>query len=133
LDLKKQNIIFFDGVCNLCDAFISFVISHDKKKYFKIASLQGESAKIVLPQELTESLSTVILFEGGRIYTKSTAALQILKRLHHWSRLFIVFIILPYYIRDIFYDIVAQNRYRIFGQKHTCRIPTDKERSIFLD
>jgi predicted DCC family thiol-disulfide oxidoreductase YuxK len=133
LDLKKQNIIFFDGVCNLCDSFINFVISHDKNKHFKIASLQGQTAKKVIPVHLAESLSTVILYENEQFYERSTAALLVLKNLSHWSRILIIFIIVPSFLRDIVYDIVARYRYRFFGKKDSCRIPSVEEKSYFLD
>lgn len=127
-------VIFFDGVCNLCNNSINFIIDRDKNKTFRYAPLQSDYAREILgPEGIdTDKLESILLYDGGKIYTKSSAALQIAKHLSgFWSALS-VFLILPKFFRDIFYDILARNRYKWFGKKETCRLPTPELKSLFL-
>jgi predicted DCC family thiol-disulfide oxidoreductase YuxK len=136
LNLKvivEKPILFFDGVCGLCNGFIDFIFKYDSKEVLLVASLQGSKAKEVLPKELITDLNTVVLYKDGQIYQKSTAVLMVLKELSFPWGLASVFYILPAVLRDFFYMRVSVNRYLMFGKKSSCRLPTKSERSRFLD
>ena len=138
-------VVLFDGVCNFCDASVNFVIEHDRDGYFKFAPLQSEpgmrlAAEYGLDSKVAESgvgegsipIDSVILIEEGKAYTHSTAALRIARRLVGlWSWAYI-FIIVPAPIRDFFYRLFAKHRYRIFGRKDECMLPTSEVRARFL-
>ncbi|MEZ4905654.1 MAG: DUF393 domain-containing protein [Spirosomataceae bacterium] len=127
------DVIFFDGVCNFCNASINFVMEHDIQHRFQFASLQSDYGQKVLVahQRSTTDLNTVLLLRGGKLYEKSDAALEIARYLSGWSWVY-VFRFIPRFIRDFFYQIIAKNRYRIFGKSVSCRIPTPEERSLFI-
>jgi predicted DCC family thiol-disulfide oxidoreductase YuxK len=126
-------IIFFDGVCNLCNGFVDFLIRRDTQKKLSFASLQGETARENLPSEKIKSLSSVILWDNGVIYEESAAVLRVFFYLGGCWKLFLIFHVVPQALRDFVYRWVAKNRYHWFGQKETCRLPTDQEKSRFLD
>ena len=134
-NLENKSIILFDGVCNLCNASVNFVIKHDKKEQFLFASFQSDAAKEILLHFNLKNLdaNTVILVEGQKVYDKSTAALKIAKRLDGGYKAFYAFIIVPKIFRDWVYDIIAKNRYRWFGKRESCLIPSVKLRNRFLD
>lgn len=128
-------IILFDGVCNLCSGLVQFTIRRDPNGVFKFASLQsdmGESylRKFNMPNE---DYSSFILIEGERYYLKSTAILRYFKRLSGFWPLLYLLIIIPRFIRDYFYDIVARNRYKWFGKKEICFVPTIDLKDRFLE
>jgi predicted DCC family thiol-disulfide oxidoreductase YuxK len=127
-------IILFDGVCNLCNYSVNFIISRDRRAYFRFASLQSPVGQELLQQyELSNAtLDSVILLDNGRMYQRSTAALRITRRLRQPWPLCYAFIIIPKFIRDLIYNFIARNRYRWFGQRDLCRVPTPEERSRFL-
>lgn len=130
----KDRVILFDGVCNLCNSAVQFVIKHDTEGKFKFAALQSDYAKEALknnPLDLA-SLSSIVLIDEGEVYTKSTAALRIAKYLNKGLPLLHHFIILPEFIRDGVYDMIAKNRYKWFGQQDSCMIPTPDLKSRFL-
>ncbi len=129
---SKNPIIFFDGHCNLCNGFIAFIIRWDKKRIFKMASLQGHTAKEMLPSELLSSMDTVILREDNQLYSKSTAALKILVKLHWIFTFCSPLLIIPAFMRDKIYMLISKNRYSWFGTSSTCRIPTPEEKDFFL-
>lgn len=131
----ENKIVLFDGVCHLCQWSIQFIISHDPQGDFHFASLQSEIGKELLKSNgLSENyVSSVILIENGRIYTGSTAALRIAKRLTFPWRLLYGFIIVPRFIREPIYNYIAKNRYRWFGKDDVCFMPTQKLKSRFLD
>lgn len=126
-------IILFDGVCNLCNGFVNFLIDRDENKQFKFASLQSEFGENVLIKHKmqTEDYQSVIVLENDELFTKSSAIFKIIERLPKW-RWLRFFKILPTFMLDGIYGIIAQNRYRIFGKRDTCRIPTPELRSRFL-
>jgi len=130
-----KSIILFDGICNFCNSSVNFIIGHDNKNRFKFASLQSDSGKKLLNRFGldTENLKTIILAEGDKYYTKTTAALRIAKQLRGTWKLCYVFIIIPPFIRNIFYNIIAKYRYRWFGKRDTCRIPSPEEKEKFLE
>lgn len=125
-------LILFDGVCNLCNASVDFIIKRDKG-YFKFASLQSEFVRQLLPNLLVgENPESIILYENGEVFTKSTAALKIASHLQFpWNNLKF-FLFVPRPIRDSIYKFIAQNRYRWFGKRNTCRLPTPEERTRIL-
>jgi len=129
----NKPIIFFDGVCNLCNASVQFVIAHDKKDQFSFSAIQGELAKEVLPNFKVDpgKLNTVLLLAEGKLYTKSSAALQIAKKLSGAWPLLYGFIIIPKFIRDWFYNIIAKNRYKWWGKEESCWVPTAGVKSKF--
>lgn len=128
-----QRIVYFDGVCNVCNTFVDFLIRRDHKRILKYAPLQGETAKKRVPAELISSLSTVVLEdEHGVLSTESTAAIKTIASLGGVYALISVFLILPKFLRDWVYRWVADHRYLWFGKRDTCRLPTPEERAQFL-
>lgn len=127
------DVILFDGVCNFCNASINFVMDHDEQRRFRFASLQSDYGKKVLSENQRSilDLDTVLLVRNGKLYEKSTAALEIVRYLRGWSWLYVLRFV-PRFISDFFYSIIATNRYRIFGKSDSCRIPTAEERSLFI-
>lgn len=132
--IPKKSVILFDGVCNLCNASIDFILKRDKKNKFLVGALQEEAGKKLLSKfEVNqEYLDSLVLIEDDQIYFRSTAALKIAKNLSDFWPLFHGFIFLPSGIRDGIYDWIGRNRYRWFGKKNTCRLPTPEERAKFL-
>jgi len=131
---EAQALILFDGVCNLCSGFVQFVIARDKAGYFKFGSLQSEEARPYLEkcQLPASALTSVVLYENGKCYTRSEAALRIFKKLGGgWSLLF-GFMAVPGFIRDRVYNFIATNRYRWFGKQESCWLPTPELKSRFL-
>lgn len=128
-------VIFFDGLCNLCNSSVQFVINRDRKTKFLFASLQSEYAKNNLSNSLVDesSLQSIALKKGDIVLTKSTAALTIARELSgFWPSLYL-FILVPKFIRDAVYDFIGRNRYRWFGKKNQCMIPSKELKSRFLD
>ncbi len=130
----EPTIILFDGVCNLCNGFVRFVIKHDKKNVFKFVSLQSDFTQQLLQKNNlnTAELKSIILFQNEKLFTRSTAALKIFKELNSGWKLIYAFIIIPKFIRDAVYNIIAKNRYRWFGKTDSCMIPTDELQEKFL-
>ena len=132
---RQSGVILFDGVCNLCNGSVNFIIDRDKKGKFQFASLQSIEGKELLksfdlPEDLYES---IILIQDGVLRKKSTAILHICRHLDGFWPMLFGFIILPTFIRDLAYDIIAKNRYRWFGRSESCRIPTPELRKRFLE
>jgi len=134
IDLSKDTIILFDGVCNLCNASVNFIIDRDPESYFKFASLQqvGEIEELKAYEGEAQGLSSIMLIDRGRVYKQSAAALRVARCMSGlWSMLY-AFIIVPPFIRDWVYDIIAKNRYRWFGSQESCRVPEPHLRDRFL-
>jgi predicted DCC family thiol-disulfide oxidoreductase YuxK len=133
--MEEAPVILFDGVCNFCNYWVNFAIKRDRKKKLRFTSLQGETAKQLLPQYNinTTSLSSVIFIDKGVAFTQSSAAIRICKYLDGGWKLFYGLMIIPKFIRDFFYNVIARNRYRWFGKKETCMIPAPELRERFLD
>lgn len=131
---KDKKIIIFDGVCNLCDSSVQFVIKHDKKDIFRFVPLQSELGQKIISHIgiLALTIDSTVLYESDKGYYKAEAALRILKELSSVYRCLLVFSILPKSILDNIYDYVAQNRYKWFGKKESCIIPTSELQSKFL-
>ena len=127
-----KRIIFFDGVCPLCNRFVDFVIKRDHAHQFLFAAIQSEQARALLSNQDLQ-LDSVLLAEDKVIFSKSKAILRIFFTLGGWWTLVaLVFAIFPASFRDIIYDWIARNRYRIFGKLNSCRLPTPEERKYFL-
>ncbi len=136
--LKKMNehpIILFDGVCNLCASSVQFIIRNDKKQYFRFASQQSDIGIALLTKYNIDVNKTdsLVLIDHGKTYQKSTAALRIAKQLSIGWSLMYAFIIVPTFIRNPIYDFIAANRYKWFGKKEACWIPTPALKNLFLD
>jgi predicted DCC family thiol-disulfide oxidoreductase YuxK len=132
---SKKYIILFDGVCNLCNGAVQFVIKHDKKNKFLFGSLQGAVGQhhLRLFNLPTAELTSFVLVEDNIAYTRSTGALRALKHLGGGWQLLYAFIIVPRFIRDAVYTFIAKNRYKWFGKQDTCMVPTPELRERFLD
>jgi len=129
-----QPIILFDGICNLCNSAVQFIIKHDNKKLFRFASLQSETGQKLLSEydlPLNE-MNSFILIENGKAYNRSTAALRVAKKLNGILTWLYGFIIIPKIFRDSIYDWIAANRYKWFGKKEECMIPTPELKARFL-
>jgi len=130
-----KKIILFDGVCNFCNGAITFIIQRDKKDIFRYAPLQSEIGKELASKHHIDldKVDSIILVTEDKAYAKSTAALRIAKQLSAGWPLLAVFLILPRFLRDGVYDFIARNRYKWFGKKEACMIPTPELKSKFLD
>jgi len=129
-----QRIIFFDGVCNLCNWSVQTVIRNDKKNKFQFASLQSTfTANFFKQHNFHNTSDSIIYFNGDSFYEKSNAALRISKHLRFPYPVLIAFWIFPAFIRNAFYNWVARNRYKWFGKRESCMIPTSDLKSRFLD
>jgi predicted DCC family thiol-disulfide oxidoreductase YuxK len=131
---RDHAVIFFDGVCNLCNHSVQFIIKRDHKDYFRFAALQSDIAKQKLSDfDLkAENLKTIILLEDGKVYLRSTAALRIARHLSGGWPILFGFIIIPAFIRDFVYQLIASNRYRIWGKKESCMVPSPDLKAKFL-
>jgi predicted DCC family thiol-disulfide oxidoreductase YuxK len=128
-------VILYDGVCNLCNATVLFVIDRDPHGRFAFAALQSPAAAaILLPLRLDPAdLDSVVLVEDGRAWTRSAAALRVARGLRRAWPLLYAFIVVPRPLRDAVYDLVARRRYRWFGRSDACRVPTPALASRFLE
>ncbi|WP_299537049.1 thiol-disulfide oxidoreductase DCC family protein [Ulvibacterium sp.] len=132
---KNKKVILFDGVCNLCNSSIQFVIKRDKKDVFRYAALQSEIGQELIRERNidTSKVDSIILIDPGvAFYTKSDAALKIGRSFGGIWIILTVFNLIPRSLRDIVYDFVAKNRYRWFGRKDACMIPTPELKAKFL-
>jgi len=132
--IEHNHIVFFDGVCNLCNNTVDFLMRHNKDGTLKFSSLQSEFASQFLTQYSIDlnQLSTIYFYANGQLHKKSKAAFNIAQQLNAPYRYLNFFSFLPEGISNFFYDLIAKNRYRLFGKKETCRIPTEAEVSRFL-
>lgn len=131
---RDYKLILFDGVCNLCNGFVQFIIKRDPRGNFRFAPLQSTSGKSYMEAFGLddEKFDSVIYFSGNRFYEKSAAVLHILRDIRRGWQLMYLFIVLPRFFRDIMYDLVAKNRYKIFGRRDACMIPSQEIKSRFL-
>lgn len=133
--MTQKPVILFDGICNLCEASVLFIIRRDPAGRFLFASLQSGMAQTLLkPFDLEAgALQSFLLIKDGRLFEKSDAAVEITRDLHGLWKLGVYFKFLPRFIRDRIYDWIAGNRYLWFGRKTVCMVPTEDIRSRFLD
>ncbi len=133
-DSDANPILFFDGVCGLCNSVVDWVLRNDCRGVVRFSPLQGETAQQRLPDVDRERLDTVVFIEGDRITRRSTAIVRLLSRLGGiWTVLAWLLWLIPWPLRDVGYRAVSKLRYRLFGKKETCRLPTPDERARFLD
>ncbi|MGN7312160.1 thiol-disulfide oxidoreductase DCC family protein [Alkalicoccobacillus gibsonii] len=128
-----KGIILFDGVCNLCNKSVNFIIKRDKRKYFYFASIQSEIGQTLMEKySIGGDIDSMILIEDGRAYTHDQAVLKIVSNLPFRWRLFKVAYVLPRSLRKSCYQLVARYRHRFFGKSDSCRLPSKEERAQFL-
>lgn len=133
MSTKDGPVILFDGVCNLCSGAVQFIIRRDTAARYRFASLQSVAAKSLLKDfNISEELKTFILIENNQVYKRSTAALRVARHLTGAWPLLYGFIIIPAFMRDAVYDWIGRNRYRWFGKKEECMIPSPSIQSRFL-
>jgi len=137
MSTSKENtkVILFDGICNLCNNAVKFIIKNDKKNIFQFAPLQGKyGIKIQNKYELDlKEINSIILVDGDKVFTRSTAALRIANDLRAPYFIFYIFIVIPVFIRNFIYDLIAKNRYKWFGKMESCMIPSNELKSKFFD
>ena len=132
--MQESPTILFDGVCNYCNSWINFIIRNEKKGILKFAPLQSNAGKRLLSQHnILDGGDTVLFIENGRIYSRSDAAIRIIRYLSWPAKIFYIFAIVPRFIRNAVYNWIARNRYKWFGRRDACMIPDAKLRSRFLD
>ena len=130
---EKGPIVFFDGQCGLCNRTVNWLIRLNRgKDILRFATLQGATAQEFLPDERIKDLDSMAFLVDGKVYIKSTGILRSGMALGGIFRLGAIGLIIPAFIRDTVYDWIANSRYRWFGKRSTCRIPTSEERSYFL-
>ncbi|WP_417866354.1 thiol-disulfide oxidoreductase DCC family protein [Xanthomarina gelatinilytica] len=133
---KNKQLILFDGVCNLCNASVQYVIKHDKNNVFMFAPLQGETGQFIIEKYQIDTAKTdsILLYtEGKGIVYKSTAVLKIAGKLGFPRNLLQVLLVIPPVIRNWVYDYIAENRYKWFGKQNECMIPTENLKARFLN
>jgi len=133
MNLENHNILFFDGECNLCNKLIDFLFRIDKKKNLRFASLQGNTAKRILPKELLLEHDSLVFFQKEKLFMRSSASLRAFREIGGLFTILYIFILVPPVLRDWIYDKVAANRYRWFGKRLECRVPKPDEKYRFLD
>jgi len=128
-----MNIILFDGVCNLCNHLVSFLIKYDKNNIFHFAAQQTTAGeKIIRQYNLIDEGNSVILIKEGVTYYKSDAIIEIAKKLNGWPRILKYGSIFPKFLRDGIYNLIAKNRYYLFGKKEACPIPSEDDRKRYI-
>lgn len=129
-----KSVLLFDGVCNLCNSSVNFILARDPKAKFRFASLQSDEGQELLQafEDRPSDLSSVVLIEDGQLYARSDAALRVARQLSGGWPLLYAFIVLPRALRDAVYDWIARNRYRWFGKRDSCMMPSPELRSRFL-
>ena len=133
--MKTRKIILFDGICNLCNQSVQFVIEHDSKNQFRFASLQSDFGQDFLKKNKLEAIQfdSIVFIEDDQFYTKSSAALKIAKYLDGLTSWLTIFMIVPKPLRDIVYSFIAKNRYRWFGKNESCWLPTKELKAKFIE
>ena len=125
-----DKVVVFDGVCALCNKGLSVLIKIDKNQILRYTSLQGEYVKTL---DIEKDIDSIVFYEEGKLYYKSTAILRILRSLGGVWVLINIFYIIPAFLRDNIYDTIAKHRYKIFGKMGSCRMPNKEEAILFID
>lgn len=135
MERMNKAVILYDGICNLCNGTVRFLIKHDKREKLLFASLQSKTGQKLLRQKQfpTENNDSFIIIVNGQALMKSDAALAVSKELGGCFTLFLVLRVIPKFIRDYMYSIVAKNRYKWFGKKNHCMVPTPELKERFLE
>jgi predicted DCC family thiol-disulfide oxidoreductase YuxK len=137
---KSEAIVLFDGFCNLCCGSVDFLLKRDRKKRLRFATLQSDAAREIVARADGPSLEklssagggSIVLVEGDRLFTRSTAALRCARHLRFPWPVLAILLVVPRFLRDPAYDLVARNRYRWFGRRESCRVPSPEESDLFL-
>ena len=130
----QHAVVLFDGVCNMCNSSVSFIIKHDTRGYFQFASLQGsEGQRLLAEYGMDGYFGSFVLIEDGRLHAKSGAALRICKRLGGIWKLGYLLLVIPAPLRDAVYQFIADRRYKWFGKRDNCMLPSPEIRISFLD
>ncbi|MDG3073060.1 thiol-disulfide oxidoreductase DCC family protein [Bacillus halotolerans] len=129
-----NRVLLFDGVCNLCNGAVQFIIKRDPNGLISFASLQSETGQSLLKKSglPTEHFDSFVFIEDGQVYTKSTAAIKVFRHLRGPWRLFVLFFVVPKPVRDMLYSFIAKNRYKWFGKKNECMLPSPSIKNRFL-
>jgi predicted DCC family thiol-disulfide oxidoreductase YuxK len=132
--LDSYSVVLFDGVCKFCNGWVQFIIRHDHRDRFRFSPLQSDMGQSLLAshRELDDSLDSVIVLEDDKLFTHSSAVLQILRRLGGLWSLLVVFRIIPSPLRDMLYRWIAKRRYKLFGKYDSCMIPNEQIRRKFI-
>ncbi len=133
--MTNYPIILFDGICNLCNKAVQYVIKNDPGEIFKFATLQSHTGQRLLKEHKLSGLNfnSFILIQEGYVFTRSTAALKVAQKLNGHIKLLYGFIIVPTFIRDLVYNFISKNRYKWFGKRETCMNPTPSLQRRFLN
>ena len=127
-----MKIILFDGVCNLCESSVNFIIKYDTQKHFFFVSQNSDKGKALLKKHSLENIDSLVLLIEGKSYIKSRAVFEIAKYFEGKWRYLAIFRFIPSFLSDGVYDVIAKNRYKIFGKKSHCMVPTPELKSRFL-
>ncbi len=132
--MKQQPVILFDGVCNFCNSAVNFTIKRDKKAVIQFAPLQSEKGRMFLRQYNlpADDMRSFVFIEDGKTYFRSTAALKVCRYLNGLWPLCYIFILVPRFIRDAVYNFIAKHRYKWFGMRQECMMPTPEIKKRFL-
>ncbi len=131
--LAQTPVILFDGVCNYCNSMVNFVIKQDKQKLIKFSALQSNSGQDLLNKlDVPRDIDSFVFIENGKAYLQSTAALKVLQHLSWYWQWTQALWIIPKFIRDGVYNFIAKRRYKWFGKKESCMVPSQEVRSRFL-
>lgn len=129
----KMNIIVFDGVCNFCNRIVQIIIRHDPSAQIRFAAQQSEAGeRLIKDLAIKESSNSVLFVKDGLVYSQSDAVIEIAKLLTGWPSLFKYGIIVPRFLRNTIYKLIAANRYAIFGKQDQCMVPKEEDRGRFL-
>lgn len=131
--MSEHAIVLYDGVCSFCHSSVQFILQRDRRGYFQFAAQQGEVGRELLKQYGLQGLEGIVLVEGGRAYSNSTAVLRICRGLPWPWKLAAGALIVPRPLRDGIYSFIARNRYRWFGKADSCMLPSMEQRARFLD
>lgn len=129
----EHPILLFDGHCNFCNSWVDFILRKDKKRKFRLAALQSESGMALRKKyniDLEEDSAVLIYLD--KVYKRSSAGLHVLYHMGGWRSVFFAFILVPSFIRDFYYDLIARNRYKLWGRREVCRTPSEAEKELFL-
>lgn len=135
MEEESRAVILFDGVCNLCNASVQLVIRHDPDAYFSFAAIQSEAGRSLMHRYQIAAPATpesLVLIENGKAFQYSTAALRIARKLKSWHKVLAVFLVVPVFIRNAVYKLIARNRYRWWGKQDSCWLPTPELKKRFL-
>lgn len=131
---SREAIVFFDGICGFCNQSVNFLMARDTHRKLKFAPLQGETARERLPENLWQDVNTLVFHRDGATYVRSAAVVRILLTIGGvWSVAGMMLWLIPLPLRDLGYRVVARLRYRIFGKRDACRLPTAEDRGAMLE